>query len=156
MALNPPFTPFVHENDKGDTLHIAGDLDPYPLKDLEFPLDHGHMTEYYGEDGQHLELFVGSEDDGYMGYVVVFSPFNPAHHETLMYTNCSRAEVIELLTELDPITNHQGRFNSADEAEAYLDNFIPKPDPTTQFPMPPDTQSKLGKKLAGFSIGTME
>lgn len=57
----------------------------YPLNGVTYPVDYGHIEGYKSEDGHELDLFVGSNQNGVAGYVLVFrGEDRPNEHKFLV------------------------------------------------------------------------
>jgi len=74
----------------------------YPLSGVTYPVDYGNIPGYTAEDGHELDLFVGLQPDGEMGYVLVYRGENiPDEHKFFIGLTSEEAE--EVLSQLKPV-----------------------------------------------------
>lgn len=85
------------ENPKGT--YKSFDSDDYPLKGVTYPVDYGSISGYVGEDGNDLDIFVGS--GSIYGYIVVWRLDVPT--ETKMFMNLTKKELSEIKDQFGPV-----------------------------------------------------
>ncbi len=74
----------------------------YPLSGVTYPVDYGYIPGYTAEDGHELDLFVGSQPDCEMGYVLVYRGENtPDEHK--FYIGLTSEDVQEVISQLKPV-----------------------------------------------------
>lgn len=83
----------VIENSAGSYRDFETEGDPiwngYPLKGVTYPVQYGYIEGYTSEDGQDLDIFVGSGESD--GYIVVRRLDVPL--ETKFFMNCTHDEI---------------------------------------------------------------
>lgn len=93
----------VIENKKGGYKSFETEGDPvwekYPLKGVTYPVDYGYVEGYASEDGQDLDVFVGSGDLN--GYIKVWRYDVP--EETKMFMNMTQGEVDAVIAEFKSV-----------------------------------------------------
>ena len=81
----------------------------YPLPGVTYPVDYGHIDGYSSEDGHELDLFVGTNPEGVIGYVLVFrGKDRPDEHKFLI--GLSEQEWQAVKDELKPVLIDSGTF----------------------------------------------
>jgi len=112
MKLEPPFDTFRIEKHAGERkdFGLAPD-DPYPLKGVTYPVNYGDIEGYTGEDGARLDLFVGTNDNGIMGYIKVTRP-DVTETETKFFIRVSVDDEAAILEQFKPVLSGHGRFTS--------------------------------------------
>jgi len=83
----------------------------YPLKGVTYPVDYGHILGYTSEDGHELDLFVGSETNGEIGYVLVQRGADkPNEHK--FYVGLSQSDIKIIVEQLGPVLVAQEKIDS--------------------------------------------
>ena len=120
MNLPPPFDTFRLEMHPGDhkDFGISAD-DPYPLKGVTYPTEYGEIAGYTGEDGDLLDLFVGT--GALLGFIKVSRP--DVEHEHKFYVNLTEDEEAAVLGEFDPVILSHGRFESIEQLIKAIEPF---------------------------------
>lgn len=102
-SLPEPLNTFVV--DVPQNTYYDFELEPdssYPLSGVTYPVDYGNIPGYTAEDGHELDLFVGSQPDGEMGYVLVYRGENiPDEHK--FFIGLTYEEVHGVLSQLKPV-----------------------------------------------------
>ncbi len=83
---------FVDEDDTENT---------YPLKGVTYPVDYGSIKGYVGEDGDDLDIFVGSGD--ICGHITVARPDIENGIETKMVAHVTSEEFESILKAFEPV-----------------------------------------------------
>jgi hypothetical protein len=97
----------------------------YPLAGVTYPVDYGHIEGYTTEDGHELDLFVGSQTDGELGYVVVDRGANtPDEHK--FFLQLSISDLQEVLSQLKPVLIKQERFEKIDDLRKMIEEYKDK------------------------------
>lgn len=74
----------------------------YPLAGVTYPVDYGNIPGYIAEDTHELDLFVGNQLDGEIGFVIVErGDNNPNEHK--FYVGLTPKEVEKVINELEPV-----------------------------------------------------
>jgi len=87
------------ENLKGSYKSFAPEDDPYPLKGVTYPVDYGCVADYLGEDGDELDIFVGSGNKN--GFIKVWRPDVP--EETKFFINLTTEELENIVRVFEPV-----------------------------------------------------
>jgi len=94
----------------------------YPLKGVTYPVDYGNLPGYTGEDGHELDFFIGNEDEGLLGYIIVNRGESiPDEHK--FYVNLSVADLEKILAELNPVLIKQWAFSDMRELLKMVEQF---------------------------------
>lgn len=119
--LPPPFDTFRLEKSPGEykDFHVAED-DPYPLKGVTYPTAYGDIQGYTGQDGDPLDIFVGT--GGLFTFFTVHRPDVPVGAEHKFCVNITESEEREILEAFKPVLGEYGRF---DTYEALLEAMQP-------------------------------
>ena len=114
----------VIENKKGTYKSFVDDNDPgstdYPLKGVTYPVDYGYIEEYWGEDGDELDVFVGTGDIG--GYMKIWR-YDIDVLETKMIFNVTESEWKNVIETFSPVVKEEKRFSNEDEKAEFLGKF---------------------------------
>jgi hypothetical protein len=120
--MSSPLDTFAIEKPAGSykDFQIA-ESDPYPLKGVTYPVDYGDIEGYYGEDGDKLDFFMGTNGRNF-GYIKVDRPdFEGGEHK--FYARLSVDEVEAVKTAFAPVTLEHVAFLSEDELIQALEPF---------------------------------
>lgn len=91
-----PFNEIVIENQSGTYKDFQlKPNDTYPLAGVTYPTDYGYIPGYIGEDGYDLDVFVGTDLPGKMGYFTVWRGDVPEEHK--YYLAMKDEELSEIL-----------------------------------------------------------
>ncbi len=86
----------------------------YPLKGVTYPVDYGHIEGYTGEDDHELDLFVGSNPNGVIGYVLVFrGDDRPDEHKFLV--GLTEQELAMVQDQLEPVLVGHDTFSNLND-----------------------------------------
>lgn len=115
MKLIPPFDTFQIEKKAGEykDFEISPD-DPYPLKGVTYPVDYGEIDGYIAEDGDKLDVFLGSDENGFIGFIKVARP-DLEDGEVKVYLNVTNEEKLQILQAFQPVILEHRDFTSTDE-----------------------------------------
>jgi len=81
----------------------------YPLRGVTYPVDYGHIDGYTGEDGHELDLFIGTNPEGIIGYVLVFRGSDrPNEHKFVIGLTEQEWQTVQ--DELKPVLKSSGQF----------------------------------------------
>ena len=120
--ISPTKFKITIENPKGSYKSFVNDNDPagqsYPLKGVTYPVDYGSIAGYTGEDGDDLDIFVGSSSLD--GYIVVWRLDVPT--ETKFFINVSTDELNLIKKEFGPVLREVKVLN-IDEFEMKIAEF---------------------------------
>lgn len=91
----------IIENPKGTkkVLVADGEVSDYPLKKVMYPVDYGSIAGFQGEDGDDLDVFVGSGHKS--GFLIVRRPDIPT--ETKIYFNLTEIELDQVKSAFQPV-----------------------------------------------------
>lgn len=93
----------IIENQRGSYKSFQTKNDPtwssYPLKGVTYPVDYGYLDNYLSEDGQDLDIFVGTGE--LSGYVRIWRVDVPL--ETKFFINISSLELEEIKQVFAPV-----------------------------------------------------
>lgn len=118
--LLSPFDTFRHEIPAGSYKSFGiPDNDPYPLKGVTYPVEYGDIPGYVGEDGDDLDVFVGS--GSLYGFIQVWRPDVPTEHK--FYVNLTEDEEAAVLKAFEPVLETSGRYESYSELLAAIQPF---------------------------------
>ena len=74
----------------------------YPLVGVTYPVDYGNIPGYTGEDGQELDFYVGEDEAGLLGFIVVYRGDSiPDEHK--FYVGLTDDDLQKILAELKPV-----------------------------------------------------
>jgi len=130
-AANPidPFSAFVVDHPAGVTQSFVDDYDDddddtgYPLREITYPVDHGRLPGYKGEDGEDLAVLRGTDPKGESGSFRV-SRLEPWRTKTKFYHQCSPHEKDQLLRAFAPIlSGRPTTHKTSEEISAALEPF---------------------------------
>jgi hypothetical protein len=119
--LHPPFNTFRLEKHAGEykDFEVPED-DPYPLKGVTYPVDYGDIPGYVGEDGDDLDVFVGS--GSLSGYLWVSRPdIEVGEHK--FYVQLTEDEEAAVLKEFGPVVLATGRLDTFEALLAAIEPF---------------------------------
>jgi len=92
----------------------------YPLKGITYPVDYGYIEGYTGEDGDELDVLVGT---GKMnGYIKVYR-YDIPELETKIIANVTQLEWKEIIKTYDPVVREEKEFSDENEKEKFLSKF---------------------------------
>ncbi len=94
----------------------------YPLKGVIYPVDYGHIPDYTAEDGHELDLFVGKQFSGAMGYIEVYRS-EVVPRERKFFVGLSMADIDVIATELKPVLVNQYVATSVTELAALIEKY---------------------------------
>lgn len=102
-----PFADFRVEHPAGVTHTIyepVDDEDPdgYPLREIRYPVNQGRLAGHLGEDGEDLEVHIGTDPKGESGSFTVHR-LEPWRTKTKFFHQCSKAEKDQLLRAFKPV-----------------------------------------------------
>lgn len=80
----------------------------YPLKGVTYPVDYGYIEGYVSEDGEDLDVFVGSGDLN--GYIKVWRYDTPI--ETKFIKNVTKDEWDAIIAQFKPVIKESECFAS--------------------------------------------
>lgn len=123
MVLRSPLDTFRLEKRAGEyKAFVASDDDPYPLKGVTYPTDYGDIAGYTAEDGAGLDLFVGTDKNGLLGFIKVWRPELP-NGETKIFTNVTESEEAAILEAFEPVLTDHGRFDNISSLQQAIKQF---------------------------------
>jgi hypothetical protein len=94
----------------------------YPLKGVTYPVDYGNVPGYTAEDGHELDLFVGNQYPGELGFIIVDRGSDiPNEHK--FYVGLSPAELGKVLDELKPVLIKHEQVEDIDTLLTMVDHF---------------------------------
>lgn len=99
---------YTIENPRGSYKQFADNSDPYPLKGVTYPVDYGSIEGYTGEDGDPLDIFVGTGTIN--GYLTVWRTDVPS--ETKIMYHVTEAEYQSILTVFSPVVITADRLDT--------------------------------------------
>lgn len=124
MNLQPPFDTFRIEKHAGEYKDFGNPESDYPLKGVTYPVDYGDISDFTGEDGANLDIFMGRTGTLF-GYIKVFRPELPdGEHKFYLYV--SDDEESSILKEFQPVLVDHGKFASLDELLLAIEPFRTK------------------------------
>jgi hypothetical protein len=101
----------VIENPKGTYKSFETEDDPvwkdYPLKGITYPVDYGYIDGYKGEDGDDMDVFVGTGDK--FGFIKVWRLDVP--EETKFFANLTQEELDSVVKEFSPVLISHSMFS---------------------------------------------
>lgn len=128
--LPPPFNTVVIENEAGTykDFHLPPG-DTYPLPGILYPVDYGYLPGYIGEDGHDLDIFVGTDVVGALGYMVM-DRGEVIGDEHKYYIGMTDGEVASVLKVYEPVLLEHVALSSLAELTTSIDQFkaeLPQP-----------------------------
>ena len=120
MNLPPPFDTFRLEKRPGEYKAFGGDAS-YPLDGVTYPTNYGDIAGYTGEDGQPLDIFVGTGD--ILAFIQVFRPELPGQIEHKFCLNLTASEEAAILKAFQPVIRKHGRFEAMPALLAAMEPF---------------------------------
>ncbi|MES2436938.1 MAG: hypothetical protein V4519_02910 [Patescibacteria group bacterium] len=91
----------------------------YPLRGVTFPTNYGFIEGYRGEDGDELDVFVGSGD--------LYASFQVWRYdvplETKFCMNITQKEWDEILAEYKPVIKTQTVYKTKEDFEKAVEGF---------------------------------
>lgn len=113
----------VIENKKGTYKSFEIEGDPvwkdYPLAGVTYPVDYGYIERYKSEDGQKLDIFVGSGN--LHGYIKVWRYDVPI--ETKVLTNITKEEFEEVIKAFSPVIKEKLLFEKENDFKEFLKRY---------------------------------
>ncbi len=94
---------FVIENPKGSYKKFADTLDEYPILGVTFPTHYGYIDGYMSEDGDDLDVFIGSGN--LYGKLEVNRDDVPGGVETKIMLYLTQEEYNHIETTYKPVIN---------------------------------------------------
>ncbi len=98
------------------------DAPDYPLREITYPVDHGSLLGFKGEDGEPLNVFKGTDKRGKHGMFVVRRP-EEFKTETKFYHSLSPKEHDQVLRTFAPVIEDHTEFKNGNELVAALSKF---------------------------------
>lgn len=111
------------ENKKGTYKSFESDdasSKDYPLKGITYPVDYGYIEGYVGEDGDELDVLVGTGDID--GYIKVYR-YDIPELETKMISNVTESEWKEIIEAYSPVVREEKKFSNENEKDAFIETF---------------------------------
>ncbi len=99
---------FVYDNEPGS--------EDYPLKGVIYPTSYGYIEGYIGEDGDELDVFVGTGDIS--GYIKVWRYDVPI--ETKIIKDVTGEEYSQIIEAFTPVLKEQSQFKTQEEFDSYI------------------------------------
>ncbi len=94
----------------------------YPLKGVTYPVDYGNIPGYTGEDGHELDYYIGEEENGLLGYIIVYRGDSiPDEHK--FYVDLTDEDLQKVLAELSPVLIEQKAVSDMSELLAMIEDF---------------------------------
>lgn len=94
----------------------------YPLKGVTYPVDYGNIPGYTTEDGHELDLFVGLDLGGAMGYLVVErGEHTPNEHK--FFVGLAQEELNQVLSELNPVLVTHAKVSTVTELITFIERY---------------------------------
>ena len=122
MHLPKPFDTFRLEKRPGEYKSFHSDNDTsYPIAGVTYPTNYGDISDYTGEDGHPLDVFVGTGD--LLAFITVFRPDIPAQIEHKFCVNITSREEAEIHKAFAPVLRQHGRFASMSELLKAMEFF---------------------------------
>ncbi len=113
----------VIENPKGSYKSFEIENDPiwkdYPLAGVTYPVDYGYIEGYQSEDGENLDVFLGSGNLN--GYIKIWRCDVPI--ETKFTIDVSQDEWDEIIKTFSPVIKEKVLFSSDSDLESFLLNY---------------------------------
>jgi len=98
----------------------------YPLKGVTYPVDYGNVPGYKAEDGHELDLFVGSDTNGKLGYFLVERGYHiPNEHK--FYVGLTDSDLDKILSELKPVLIENKEISTISDLLSAIEKFKDKP-----------------------------
>lgn len=120
--LPHPLDSIVIENPRGTYKDFQlKDGDTYPLPGITYPVDYGYLPKHTGEDGHELDFLVGSDTEGYNGYILVWRNDVPKEHK--FFTGLSQDELDQTFDVFEPITIRSFTVGSLRRLVSTLEKF---------------------------------
>ncbi len=114
---------FVIENPKGSyksfEIESVPGREDYPLAGVTYPVDYGYLEGYIGEDGESLDVFVGSGN--LSGYIKVWRYDVPL--ETKMAMNVSADEWQQILEVFAPVLKEYKLLDQTEPFDDFLEAY---------------------------------
>ena len=111
---------FVIENKKGSYKSFAIENDPlwegYPLSGVTYPVDYGRIEGYRSEDGEDLDVFVGS--GSLNGYIRIWRCDVPL--ETKFVCKVTKEEWEQIIATFSPVLKKSLLFASESDFQKLL------------------------------------
>ncbi len=123
--MHNPLDTFQIEKHAGEykDFEIADD-DPYPLKGITYPVNYGDIEGYYGEDGDKLDFFMGSDGDKYGALRVERPDFEGGEHK--FYARLTEEEVKTVQDAFGPVILEHKEFESETDLLHAIEPFLEK------------------------------
>lgn len=113
----------VIENPKGSHKSFEIENDPvwkdYPLSGVTYPVDYGYVEGYKSEDGEDLDVFVGTGELN--GYIKIWRYDVPI--ETKFVTNVTQDEWDEIVKTFSLVIKDQKIFDNNEEYQASIEAY---------------------------------
>lgn len=94
----------------------------YPLRGVTYSVDYGNIPGYIAEDTHELDLFVGTNVEGELGYIVVERGEDiPNEHK--FYVGLTEAEVAQITEELAPVLLRHAPLASMDSLLVMIEKY---------------------------------
>ncbi|MEK9131996.1 MAG: inorganic diphosphatase, partial [Patescibacteria group bacterium] len=101
--------PVTIENLKGTYKSFGDDDTKYPLKGITYPVDYGYIKGYVGEDGDPLDVFVGTGEVS--GFIRVWRLDVPS--ETKIFLDVTPTELDAIVGAFKPVLVEYECFQSS-------------------------------------------
>lgn len=115
MKLPSPFDTFEIEKKAGEYKDFGTPAgSSYPLRGVTYPVDYGEIDGYTAEDGAKLDVFLGTREDGLLGYIRVQRP-ELASGEIKLYLFVTEFEKQSIINTFRPVILDSGDFSTLEE-----------------------------------------
>lgn len=114
----------VIENLRGSYKKFADSLDEYPILGVTFPTHYGYIEGYRGEDGDGLDIFLGSGN--ILGYITVKRDDVEGGLETKMFLHVTKDELKSISEAYSPVLGEVVELASEQMFFTYAKKFESK------------------------------